>query len=254
MSTWAGLVAGVFRDERMNATSGSLMVIDDDEVVRRLMDDYFTQHGFTVRQAASADEARRLLAGARPDLVFVDVGLPGEDGLSLARHIREQFDLPIVMVSGAGDALDRIIGLEVGADDYVTKPFEPRELLARVKGILRRYQRVPEALTSPRAERLPIPGFELDLGSRRVFHAQGGELTLTRMEFDLLQVLATHPHRVLSRDQLLNLTQNRDWDPYDRSIDIRIARLRRKLGDPADGPGMIRTIRGVGYMFVPDAA
>lgn len=230
------------------------MVIDDDEVVRHLMDDYFSQHGFRVHQAASAGEARQLLAGSRPDLVFVDVGLPGEDGLSLARHIREQFDLPIVMVSGAGDALDRIIGLEIGADDYVTKPFEPRELLARVKGILRRYQRVPEALSSPATERLRIPGFELDLVSRRVFHAHGGELTLTRMEFDLLQVLATRPNRVLSRDQLLNLTQNRDWDPYDRSIDIRIARLRRKLGDPADGPGMIRTIRGVGYMFVPDGA
>lgn len=254
MSTWTGLVAGVFREQRMSATSGSLMVVDDDDVVRRLMDDYFSQHGFAVRQAASASEARKLLADAASDLVFVDVGLPGEDGLSLARHIREQFDLPIVMVSGAGEALDRIIGLEVGADDYVTKPFEPRELLARVKGILRRYQRVPEALSSTRQDRLRIPGFELDLRSRRVFRAEGGELILTRMEFDLLQVLATHPNRVLSRDQLLNLTQNRDWDPYDRSVDIRVARLRRKLGDPAEGPGMIRTIRGVGYMFVADAA
>ena len=230
------------------------MVVDDDPVVRQLMEDYFSQHGFAVRQAASSDEARRLLAGARPDLVFVDIGLPGEDGLSLARHIREQFDLPIVMVSGAGEALDRIVGLEIGADDYVTKPFEPRELLARVKGILRRYQRVPDALAAPSTQRLPIPGFELDLDARRVFATRGGELTLTRMEFDLLQVLATHPNRVLSRDQLLNLTQNRDWDPYDRSIDISIARLRRKLGDPAEGPGMIRTIRGVGYMFVPDVA
>lgn len=254
MSTLAGLVAGMFRDVPMSTMTGSLMVVDDDAVVRRLMDDYFTQHGFSVRQAASADEARRLLATDLPDLVFVDVGLPGEDGLSLARHIREQFDLPIVMVSGAGEALDRIVGLEVGADDYVTKPFEPRELLARIKGILRRYQRVPESLSSPGSKRLCIPGFELDLESRRVFHAEGGELVLTRMEFDLLQVLATHPNRVLSRDQLLNLTQNRDWDPFDRSIDIRIARLRRKLGDPVEGLGLIRTVRGVGYMFAPDAA
>jgi DNA-binding response OmpR family regulator len=238
----------------MQQTSGTLLVVDDDDGVRGLLCDYFSQQGFEVRQAVSATQARELLAEALPQLVFVDVGLPGEDGLSLARHIREQFDLPIVMVSGAGDPLDRIIGLEVGADDYVSKPFEPRELLARVKGILRRYQRPAEPLSDDAPRTARIPGFELDLASRRVFRADGLELTLTRMEFDLLQVLVEHPNRVLSRDQLLNLTQNRDWDPYDRSIDIRIARLRRKLDEPPDNPQLIRTIRGVGYMFVPDPA
>jgi DNA-binding response OmpR family regulator len=230
----------------------TLLVVDDDQVVRELLQDYFGQQGFEVRLAASAVEARDVLAGVIPQLVFLDVGLPGEDGLSLARHIREQFDIPIVMVSGAGDPLDRIIGLEVGADDYVTKPFDPRELLARVKSIMRRYRRVPEPLEERGSARVRIPGFELDMGSRRVFRADGEELILTRMEFDLLQVLVEHPNRVLSRDQLLNMTQNRDWDPYDRSIDIRIARLRRKLEEQPDSPQLIRTVRGVGYMFVPD--
>jgi DNA-binding response OmpR family regulator len=236
----------------MHELSGTLLVVDDDAVVRELLRDYFGQQGFEVRLAASAAEARSLLGKAAPQLVFLDVGLPGEDGLSLARHIREQFDVPIVMVSGAGEPLDRIIGLEVGADDYVTKPFDPRELLARVKSILRRYQRVPEPLPDSAPARILIPGFELDMAARRLFRANGEELLLTRMEFDLLQAFVEHPNRVLSRDQLLNMTQNRDWDPFDRSIDIRVARLRRKLEERPDSPQLIRTVRGVGYMFVPD--
>ncbi|HRP85910.1 MAG TPA: response regulator [Gammaproteobacteria bacterium] len=238
----------------MNDTTPGLLVVDDDEVVREMLRDYFSRQGFEVRLAGSAAEARSMLDAGTPQLVFLDVGLPGEDGLSLARHIREKLDIPIVMISGAGEALDRIIGLEVGADDYVTKPFDPRELLARVKSIMRRYQRAPEALEERPAERVRIPGFELDLASRRLFRADGEELILTRMEFDLLQVFVEHPNRVLSRDQILNMTQNRDWDPFDRSIDIRVARLRRKLEDSPDSPVLIRTVRGVGYMFVPDAA
>ena len=236
----------------MNAAAPTLLVVDDDEVVRDLLRDYFSQHGFDVHLAANASEAREWLGRQAPELVFLDVGLPGEDGLSLARFMREQFDIPIVMVSGAGEPLDRIIGLEVGADDYVTKPFETRELLARVKCIMRRYRRTPEPLAERPEARLRIPGFELDMASRRVFRDGGEELLLTRMEFDLLQVLVEHPNRVLSRDQLLNMTQNRDWDPFDRSIDIRVARLRRKLEDGPDSPQLIRTVRGVGYMFVPD--
>jgi DNA-binding response OmpR family regulator len=231
----------------------TLLVVDDDPTVREMLGDYFGQQGFAVQLAASAADARGFLAGMTPQLVFLDVGLPGEDGLSLARHIREQFDIPIVMVSGAGEPLDRIIGLEVGADDYVSKPFDPRELLARVKSIMRRYRRAPEPTVEREASRVRIPGFELDMASRRVFRSDGEELILTRMEFDLLQVFVEHPNRVLSRDQLLNMTQNRDWDPYDRSIDIRVARLRRKLEEHQGSPQMIRTVRGVGYMFVPDA-
>lgn len=229
-----------------------LLVVDDDQVVRELLHDYFSDQGFEVRVAASATEARAQLNEDAPGLVFLDVGLPGEDGLSLARHIREQFDIPIVMISGAGEPLDRIIGLEVGADDYVSKPFDPRELLARVRSVLRRYRRAPEPLGEGATARVKIPGFELDMASRRVFRADGEELILTRMEFDLLQVFVEHPNRVLSRDQILNMTQNRDWDPFDRSIDIRVARLRRKLEERPDSLQMIRTVRGVGYMFVPD--
>jgi DNA-binding response OmpR family regulator len=230
-----------------------LLVVDDDPVIRDLLCDYFQQQGFEVLCAKAAGEARAMLAAQTPQLVFLDVGLPGEDGLSLARHIREQLDVPIIMISGAGEPLERIIGLEVGADDYVTKPFDPRELLARMKSVLRRYRRTPEPLADDRPARLTIPGFELEMDSRRVFRSDGEELTLTRMEFDLLQVFVEHPNRVLSRDMLLNLTQNRDWDPYDRSIDIRVARLRAKLEASADSPQMIRTVRGVGYLFVPDA-
>lgn len=230
----------------------TLLVVDDDQVVREMLHDYFSQQGFDVCLAASAADAREQLGASPPQLVFLDVGLPGEDGLSLARFIREQFDIPIVMVSGAGEPLDRIIGLEVGADDYVSKPFDPRELLARVKSVLRRYRRAPDPLDEHAHARVKIPGFELDLGSRRVFRADGVELVLTRMEFDLLQIFVEHPNRVLSRDQILNMTQNRDWDPFDRSIDIRVARLRRKLEEQPDSPQMIRTVRGVGYMFVPD--
>lgn len=237
----------------MTDNAESLLVVDDDEVVRELLRDYFSGQGFDVRLASCAAAARKLLDELPPQLVFLDVGLPGEDGLSLARYIREQLDIPIVMISGAGEALDRIIGLEVGADDYVTKPFDPRELLARVKSVMRRYRRAPEALGERPAGRVKIPGFELDMASRRLFRSNGDELILTRMEFDLLQVFVEHPNRVLSRDQILNMTQNRDWDPFDRSIDIRVARLRRKLEDSPDSQTLIRTVRGVGYMFVPDA-
>jgi DNA-binding response OmpR family regulator len=236
----------------MTEQKDRILVIDDDPVVRDLIEDYFSQQGFTVQAAANAADARDVLATGTPHVVFLDVGLPGEDGLSLARHIREQFDIPIIMVSGAADPLDRIIGLEVGADDYVTKPFDPRELLARVKSVLRRYRQGPSVAAADGAEaRTRIPGFELEMTSRRVFRDNGEEIELTRMEFDLLQVFVEHPNRVLSRDQILNMTQNRDWDPYDRSIDIRVARLRKKLEGDASAADMIRTVRGVGYMFVP---
>jgi len=236
----------------MQGAIETLLVVDDDPIVRELLEDYFSQQGFRVRGAGSAAEARKLLEDSPPQLVFLDVGLPGEDGLSLARYIREQFDVPIVMVSGAGEPLDRIVGLEVGADDYVTKPFDLRELQARVKSVMRRYRRAPTPPVDGEPQRVTIPGFEVDLASRRLFRADGEELVLTRMEFELLQVFVQHPNRVLSRDQLLNMTQNRDWDPYDRSIDIRVARLRRKLDDRPDSSQLIRTVRGVGYMFAPD--
>ncbi|MDE3736654.1 MULTISPECIES: response regulator [Pseudomonas] len=233
----------------------SILVVDDDEAIRELLLDYLGGQGYQVHAVGDSGQLRARLAEALPDLVLLDVGLPGEDGLSLARYLREHHDLPVIMVSGAGTPLDRIVGLEVGADDYLAKPFDPRELLARVKTVLRRYRRAPAASTQPATESegtcLQLGLCRLDLQSRQLLDAAGEEIPLTAMEFDLLQAFAQRPNRPLSRDQLLNLTQHRDWNPFDRSIDIRIARLRRKLETDPDKPQIIRTVRGVGYMFVP---
>lgn len=236
-----------------------LLVVDDDPDVRELIQDYFSDNGFRVVEAKDATAMRSAIEASVPDVVLLDVGLPGEDGLSLARYLREHHDVGIIMVSGAGETVDRIIGLEVGADDYVTKPFDPRELHARVKCVLRRYQRSgepqDEADTRTTANKnngkLSVGDYTLDLNSRQLLGVDEIEIPTTAMEFDLLQVFAERPNRAMSRDQLLSLTQGRDWDPYDRSIDIRIARLRKKIETDPDKPQVIKTVRGVGYMFVP---
>lgn len=229
-----------------------VLVVDDDAEVRQLLLDYLGGHGYQVDVVADSVQLRAELERQLPDVVLLDVGLPGEDGLSLARFLREHHDLPVIMISGAGSALDRIIGLEVGADDYLAKPFDPRELLARVKTVLRRYRRAPPAAAAEDTRRtLQLGNCRLDLERRQLFDGAGSEIPLTAMEFDLLQAFAQRPNRPLSRDQLLNLTQHRDWNPFDRSIDIRIARLRRKLEPDPNKPQIIRTLRGVGYMFVP---
>jgi DNA-binding response OmpR family regulator len=233
-----------------------VLVVDDDPDIRELITDYLSTHGYRVTGADCADALRTALATQIPDVVLLDIGLPGEDGLSLARYLREHHDLAVIMVSGAGESVDRIIGLEVGADDYLTKPFDPRELLARIKSVLRRYQHRPaaESLAEPPGEtprRMPFGHCVLDLDSRELLGPQGEAIPLTAAEFDLLQVFAERPNRTLSRDQLLGLTQNREWDPYDRSIDIRIARLRKKIEANPDKPTTIKTVRGVGYLFVP---
>jgi DNA-binding response OmpR family regulator len=235
----------------------TILVVDDDPDIRELLEDYLGDQGYRVISVATAEAMRLSLAEQLPDVVLLDVGLPGEDGLSLARHIREHFDLGIIMVSGAGETLDRIVGLEVGADDYVAKPFDPRELHARLKSVLRRYQqraaltddKVPEPDSARR--RIPFGVGTLDLDSCQLLGAEGAEIPVTAMEFELLKVFAERPNRPLTRDQLLNLTQNRDWDPFDRSIDIRIARLRRKVEPDPQKPCVLKTVRGMGYMFVP---
>jgi two-component system phosphate regulon response regulator OmpR len=231
-----------------------VLVVDDDPDVRDLLEDYLSDSGYEVVCADGAAPAREALDGSPCGLVLLDVGLPGEDGLSLARYVREHFDIGIIMISGAGETLDRIIGLEVGADDYLAKPFDPRELRARLKSVLRRYQRPAQAAApepSPSGRRVQVGRCVLDLDSRQLFDGDGTEIPLTRMEFELLEVLVQRPNRPLSRDQILTLTQNRDWDPFDRSVDIRIARLRRKIEPDPDKAQTIRTVRGVGYMYVP---
>ena len=242
----------------MNSTTAvTVLVVDDDPTVRELLDDYLTDNGYRVLGAGNGPQARAILEEQAPHLVILDVGLPGEDGLSLARFIREQYDIGILMVSGAGETVDRIIGLEVGADDYVAKPFDLRELRARLKSVLRRYQRDPSpppAAVSGDSRRVRFGAALLDLDSHQLFDPDGHEIAITGAEFELLRIFAERPNRPLSRDQLMTLTRNREWDPFDRSIDIRIARLRKKVEADPDHPTSIKTMRGVGYMFVPPRA
>jgi two-component system phosphate regulon response regulator OmpR len=234
----------------------TLLIVDDDPQVREMLEEYLSGQGYRVFVAAGGGAMRAVLEECVPDLVLLDITMPGEDGLSLARYLREHHDVGIIMVTASGEVVDRIIGLEIGADDYVAKPFDPRELLARVKSVLRRSRREPTENVSaePDPQQVQIGPCTLHLESRRLVGTDGAEIPLTSMEFDLLKVFGTRPNRVLTRDQILNLTQNRDWDPYDRSIDIRIARLRRKIETDPSQPQVIRTVRGAGYMFVPSAS
>jgi two-component system, OmpR family, response regulator len=232
-----------------------VLIVEDDPYVREATAEYLSSRAFEIDAAQNGEEMRAALEKGVPDLVLLDLGLPGEDGLSLASYLRERHDVPIIMVTGAGEVVDRVVGLEVGADDYVAKPFEMRELLARMKSVLRRTRRspAPEAGTTPATGRkiVRIGACTLDLSAHRLLGAAGEEIALTSMEFSLLQAFTAHPNQVLSRDRLLTLTRNREWEPFDRSIDIRIARLRRKVEPDPERPALIRTVRGAGYMYVP---
>jgi two-component system phosphate regulon response regulator OmpR len=233
--------------------AGCVLIVDDDPSIREMLAEYLGAHGFVTAQAEDGTSMRAEIERATPDVVLLDLRLPHEDGLTLARYLRERYDVGIIMVTGAGEVVDRIVGLEVGADDYVTKPFDPRELLARVKSVLRRSQARPatDAPVDRAAQRVPFGRCRLDLASHQLFDGDGREIPITSMEFDLLRAFAEHPGKALSRDRILTLTRNREWDPYDRSIDIRIARVRRKIELDPENPQLIRTVRGVGYMYVP---
>jgi len=226
-----------------------VLVVDDDPAIRQMLAEYLGQHGYEVALAASGAAMRAELERAAPAVVLLDIGLPGEDGLTLARYLRERHSVGIIMVTGAGDVVDRVAGLEVGADDYIAKPFDPRELRARLKSVLRRIEK-KDSFKTPEL-RVSIGRCFLDLKSRTLCDAKGREIPITSMEFDLLKALIQHPNQVLSRDQLLTMTRNREWEPFDRSIDIRITRLRRKLEEDPAHPRAIRTVRGAGYMFIP---
>jgi two-component system, OmpR family, response regulator len=236
------------------AGHGTVLIVEDERSIREMLAEYLSGQGYEVMQAASGSEMRARLERAVPDVVLLDLKLPGEDGLSLARYLRERFELGIIMVTGAGEVIDRVVGLEIGADDYITKPFDPRELLARVKSVMRRLQTrtASDAAAAKGPERVPIGRCFLELSSHRLVDVEGQEVPMTSMEYDLLKLFVSHPNKVLSRDQILNVTRNRDWEPFDRSIDIRIARLRRKVEVDPDQPRAIRTVRGAGYMFVPE--
>ena len=235
-----------------------ILVVDDDRTVRDMLAQYLAEHGYEVALADGGDAMRAELERALPAVVLLDVRMPGKDGLTLARHVREHYDVGIIMVTAADDIVDRVAGLEVGADDYIAKPFDLRELRARLKSVLRRLESraAPGAPAAPASasRRIGIGRCMLDLRSHQLCDAKGHEVPITSMDFELLKVFIEHPNQVLTRDRLLSLTRNRGWEPYDRSIDIRIARLRRKLEDDPDNPRAIRTVRGAGYMYTPPDA
>ncbi len=244
----------------------TVLVVDDEPELRSLLAEYFSRHGFTVRTAADAAAARLAVAEQAPALAILDINMPGENGLSLARWLREsQPRTGLVMLTTAGESIDRIVGLELGADDYLPKPFEMRELLARVRAVLRRAEVtaaavaavVPiAALAQPAAtsRRVGFGACQLDLDERRLLAADGGDIEISAAEFDLLALFARHPNRPLNRDQIMEQAHNRGWDVFDRSIDLRIMRLRRKIERNPDKPELIKTVRNVGYVFVPASA
>jgi DNA-binding response OmpR family regulator len=231
----------------------TILIVDDEPEVREVLEEYLGGRGFTAIGAESAAAAREVSSREAVDLALVDIHLPGEDGLSLARHLRERYaGIAIVMLTSAAEVVDRVVGLEMGADDYITKPFDPRELLARVKSVLRRTALARRADLG--AERVRIGRCVLDLAAHRLTDENGTEVPMSPLEFDLLKALAEHPNRALSRERIVNLTQRRDWSPFDRSVDLRIMRLRKKIEPDPEHPRYIRTVRNEGYLFVPGGA
>lgn len=231
----------------VNDAKPQVLVVDDDAALRDLLVRYLSEHGFAVTAVADGQTMERALAQREPDLVILDLMLPGEDGLSLAKRLRSRGSLPIVMLSACGEDVDRIVGLEVGADDYLAKPFNPRELLARIRAVLRR---AGETGTHDETDQFRFGPFVMDPAGRRLLRA-GQEVPLTSGEFTLLEVFVRHPDRVLSRDALLHLLKGYEHQPFDRSVDVRVTRLRRKIEPDPSAPVWIRTVWGEGYLFSP---
>jgi DNA-binding response OmpR family regulator len=271
---------------------GRVLVVDDESEVREVIQEYLESHDYAVVSAESAAVARARITEQAVDLALIDISMPGEDGLSLARHLRDRHPaIAVMMVTSADSLIDRVVGLEMGADDYLPKPFDPRELVARIKSVLRRTSRAAERAGAsataeamhgagngtahdiaggvatvspggspgrtpgwagePHPERVRVGKCLLDLASHRMTDQDGMEVPLTPLEFDLLKALTRHPNRVLSRDSILNLSQQRGWDPFDRSVDLRVMRVRKKIEPDPERPRFIRTVRNAGYLFVP---
>jgi two-component system OmpR family response regulator len=226
-----------------------ILIVDDDAEIRRLLGDYLRRNGLRTTAVADGKAMWSALETERIDLVVLDLMLPGEDGLTLCRKLRADSDLPVIMLTARGDETDRIVGLEMGADDYVPKPFSPRELLARIKVVLRRARSLPRNLRPEEARVLRFAGWTLDTTTRNLLSPQGVVVALSGAEYRLLKVLLTHPNRVLNRDQLLDLTRGREAEPFDRSIDVQVSRLRQRLGDDPREPALIKTVRGEGYVL-----
>lgn len=230
-------------------TNTHILVVDDDRDIRTLLAEYLDSNGLRTLTATNGSEMRRVLEESRVDLIVLDLTLPGEDGLTLCRNLRATSSVPVIMLTARGEPLDRILGLEMGADDYLAKPFEPRELFARIRSVLRRTQALPPNMAQPDVATMRFAGWTLDLTARHLVNKDGVVVALSGAEFRLLKVFLDHPNRVLNRDQLLELTQGRESDPFDRSVDIQISRLRQKLGDDARTPTIIKTVRNEGYVL-----
>jgi len=233
-----------------------LIVVDDEPDLREMIAEYLGKCGFNVRTAADGQELDAHLAGCPPDLLILDVNMPGEDGFAIARRVRARSAVPILMLTAASDTIDQVVGLELGADDYVPKPFDLRVLRARIQAVLRRTELVrdppPQHQQGPCSpSRVSFGDLFLDLDARRFARPDGTELEISTSEFDLLAAFARNPNRVLSRERLLDLAGVRGSEPFDRSIDVRVARIRRKVERDPEKPELIRTMRGIGYMFVP---
>jgi two-component system phosphate regulon response regulator OmpR len=233
-----------------------ILVVDDERRIRTMLNRYLSGEGFRVSEAADGAAMRAALESDRVDLVLLDLVMPGEDGLSLARHIRQRSDIPVIMLTGKGDLIDRVVGLEAGADDYIAKPFHLREVLARIRTVMRRAPPQREATSSRGSpaeandgEMLVFQGWQLDVVRRELRNADGDLVPLTAGEFDLLHVLVRNPNRVLNRDHLMTLVKGRDWAAFDRAIDTQVTRLRKKVESDPKNPTLIKTVRGAGYIF-----
>ena len=236
----------------MGQETSKILVVDDDMRLRSLLERYLIEQGFQVRSAANAEQMDRLLERENFHLLVLDLMLPGEDGLSICRRLRQQENpIPIVMLTAKGDEVDRIIGLELGADDYLPKPFNPRELLARIKAVMRRQIIEVPGAPAQQEEMIEFGEFSLNLATREMFHGDES-IALTSCEFAVLKVLVNHPREPLSRDKLMNLARGRDYSALERSIDVQVSRLRRLIEKDAANPRYIQTVWGLGYVFVPD--
>ena len=235
----------------MTNPQSHILLVEDDAEIARSTTRFLSGAGYRVTHAADGRSMDRLMRDARVDLVLLDVMLPGEDGLSICRRLRATMDLPVIMLTALGTEIDRVIGLEIGADDYIAKPFSTRELLARVRAVLRRAGGREPGTAVPTG-RYRFAGWTVDPTARQLIDPEGVRVTLTSAEFDLLVVFCTHARRVLTRDQLLDLTRGRDSGPFDRSIDTLVSRIRRKIERDTCDPELIQTIRLGGYMFTPE--
>ena len=236
------------------ASGKQILVVDDDPIVRDVLVQTLTEGGFQVTALPDGQRVTECLAGGDFVLAILDLTLPDQDGLALTRRVREHFDIGIIIVSGRGEPTDRVIGLEIGADDYLPKPFLPRELIARVRSVLRRSEARGTLAQADRTQMFTFLGWTLDLGQMNLKGPQGENVYLTSGEFKLLQALVTHANRVLSRDRLMEMAYENDTPAFDRSIDVRVARLRKKLGDDPEESRFIKTVRNSGYVFVARVA